>query len=99
MTSTSLFNEEDEIQYEEFDLIIASLVFDVVAINRAMFKEALGNVLQYLKPSGIILIQGSIGEHIYTVGSAVFPAMTATEEMILGIFKVNKFFISFVLIG
>ncbi len=74
-------------EHEEFDFIIASLIFDVVAVNKTMFIDALANVLQYLKTGGLILIHGSIGEHIYTVGSAVFPAMTADESLILSIFE------------
>ena len=63
-------------------------MFDVVATNITMFKDALSHVLQYLKPSGgLIVIQGSLGEHIYTVGSAVFPVMNADEDMILELFK------------
>ena len=33
------------------------------------------------------MIQGSLGEHIYSVGSAIFPAMTADEAMIMEIFQ------------
>ena len=68
-------------------VIIASLVFDVVAVNRKMFKDALENVISCLKTGGYIVIQGSLGEHIYSVGSAVFPAMTADESLILSIFQ------------
>ena len=71
-----------------FDIIIASLVFDVVAVDRSMFKDALNHVLQYLKPGGgLILIQGSLGEYQYSVGSAIFPAMNADEPMIKSIFQ------------
>lgn len=72
---------------EEFDIIIASLVFDVVALDKSMFKAALENVINYLKPGGILLIHGSLGEYRYTVGSASFPAMTADESMLFEIFQ------------
>ena len=52
-----------------------------------MYKNALENVLRYLKTGGLILIHGSIGEHQYSVGSTLFPAMTADEEMLFEIFK------------
>ena len=32
-----------------------------------------------MKPGGHIVIQGSLGEHCYTVGSSMFPAMTADK--------------------
>ena len=84
VTQENVLENEDK---EEFDVIIASLVFDVVATTKEMFQTALKNVLQYLKPGGFMLIQGSLGEHIYTVGSAYFPVMNATEDLILEIFK------------
>mgnify|MGYP002042169882 FL=1 len=85
MTKENVFGNNDA--NEEFDVIIASLVFDVVATTKEMFKTALKHVVHYLKPGGFIVIQGSLGEHCYTVGSAMFPAMNATEDMILDIFK------------
>ena len=69
------------------DVIIASLVLDVVAITDKMFASCLSNVLKYLKPNGIILIQGSLHESQYTVGSAVFPVMNITQDRLLDIFK------------
>lgn len=77
----------EEIPKEAFEVIIASLVFDVVAVSPKMFEIALSNVLQYLKPGGLILIHGSLGEHHYTVGSAMFPVMDADEKMLFAIFS------------
>jgi len=81
------FNDKIEEKFNSFDIIIASLVFDVVAVNRKMFKDALENVVRYLKPGGHIIIQGSLGEHCYTVGSSMFPAMTADKDLVFGIFQ------------
>ncbi|XP_040572252.1 phenylethanolamine N-methyltransferase [Lepeophtheirus salmonis] len=67
------------------DVVIASLVLDVVALNHKTFLRALINVSKCLKPNGIILLQGSLGESIYTVGSAVFPVMNIDE---LGLKKI-----------
>ncbi len=62
MTKPEIFLPEDKIDRSSFDVIIASLVFDVVAVSEKMFKTALSNVLQYLKPGGLILIHGSLGK-------------------------------------
>ena len=56
-----------------------------------MFKDAFENVIGYLKEGGRIVIQGSLGEHIYSIGSAIFPAMTADEAMIMEIFQNLQF--------
>ena len=37
-------------------------MFDVVAVSAKMYKQALQNVLQYLRNTGVILIHGSIGK-------------------------------------
>ena len=85
ITKTQVFEDEDKIG--TFDIIVASLIFDVVATSEQMFKQCLSNVLQYLNSNGLIIIQGSIGEHVYTVGSAYFPAMEADQEMLMRIFQ------------
>ena len=36
-----------------------------------------------MKPGGHIIIQGSLGEHCYTVGSSMFPAMTADKGSLI----------------
>ena len=48
-----------------------------------------------MKPGGHIVIQGSLGEHCYTVGSSMFPAMTADKgdlisECIFNLFQSSK---------
>ena len=58
------------------DLVIASLVFDVVAVTDKMFRSCLANVTDNaLRQGGLIVIQGSLNEKCYTVGSSVFPGM------------------------
>ena len=46
-----------------------------------------------MKPGGHIVIQGSLGEHCYTVGSSMFPAMTADKGSLIseGIFNLVQF--------
>ena len=69
------------------DVVIASLVFDVVAVTDKAFRSCLTNVVEEaLKPGGFIVIQGSLHEKCYTVGSAVFPAMDMTQDRLLAIF-------------
>ena len=45
---------------ERFDVIIASLIFDVVANSEALFEKSLSNVLEFLSPNGLLIIQGNI---------------------------------------
>lgn len=69
------------------DVIIASLVFDVVAVSDSMYISALKNVLQYLKPNGVILIHGSLHETQYSVGACLFPVMNVDEVRLRDIFE------------
>ena len=68
------------------DVIIASLVFDVVATTDSMFVSALDRVKRYLNPKGLIVIQGSLGENVYSVASSVFPVMNVDEVRLRNIF-------------
>ena len=55
------------------DLVIASLVFDVVAVTDKMFRSCLANVTDNaLRQGGLIVIQGSLNEKCYPVGTE-FP--------------------------
>jgi len=70
------------------DLVIASLVFDVVAVTDKMFRSCLANVTDNaLRQGGLIVIQGSLNEKCYTVGSSVFPVMDISQDRLLDIFR------------
>ena len=68
------------------DAVVASLVLDVVAVTDHSFAAALKNLKARLKPKGILVMQGSLGEGKYTVGGAAFPVMNVDEERLRGIF-------------
>ena len=59
-------------------------------MKKKFTTDALENVVRYLNPGGYIVIQGSLGEHCYSVGSSMFPAMTADEDLIFDIFKESQ---------
>ena len=81
---TQLFHVDDLIA----DVVIASLVFDVVAVTDKMFRSCLTNVIEKaLKPDGLIVVQGSLHEKCYTVGSSVFPVMEISQDRLLAIFE------------
>ena len=44
---------------QTFDVIIASLVFDVVANSEALFEKSLKNVQDFLAQNGLLIIQGT----------------------------------------
>ena len=67
--------------------MVASLVLYVVSVTDLMFEQNLMNLKRSLKPStGVLVLQGSLGESVYTVGSALFPAMTVEEDALRKIF-------------
>lgn len=70
-----------------FEVGVASLVLDVVSTSEEMFRSALENVKGILKPHcGLLIIQGSLGESVYTVGSALFPVMNIDEQKLRQLF-------------
>ncbi len=86
--SRDMFLVDDDVDDSNcFDAVIASLVLDVVAVTDKAFSAALGNIVGRLRPQGLIVLQGSLGEKVYTVGSAVFPVYCAYEAKLLDIFE------------
>jgi len=57
------------------DILIASLVFDVVCVDASQLEVMMKRALRWLKPEGLMLVQGSLGEYHYTVGSASMPVL------------------------
>lgn len=72
------------------DVIIASLVLDVVAVSKEAFCRALENIAGHLRAGGLLVVQGSLGETCYTVGSLSFPAMCIDREELVRAFDLAK---------
>jgi len=62
------------------DILIASLVFDVVCVDANQLEVMINRALRWLKPEGLMLVQGSLGEYHYTVGSASMPVLDIQEK-------------------
>ena len=63
------FNDKIEEKYNSFDIIIASLVFDVVAVNRKMFKGGLIS-------EGIFTFVQSTKKHTKSISYTFFTLLT-----------------------
>ena len=70
-----------------FDVVIASLVFDVVCMDKEQFRKVLGNAVKLLKSDGVILIQGSFDESLYTVGAKWFPVLNISRDDLYGVIE------------
>ena len=44
------------------------------------------SVRRHLKPGGLLVVQGSLGESVYTVGSAIFPVLNVDEDDVREVF-------------
>ena len=53
VTTEAVFSSDDD-DVAGFDVVIASLVFDVVALNENDFRRYLSNVVNHLKPGSIL---------------------------------------------
>ena len=85
VTASKVFPDLDRVVA---DVMIASLVLDVVALTDAKFKECLTNIIRHIKyPGGFLILQGSLGENTYNVGASAFPVMDIDEQRLLQIFK------------
>ena len=71
---------------EEVDVLICSLVFDVVCTNPDSLEVVMRRALQCVKQEGLMIVQGSLGEETYCVGSAVFPVLNIDKETLFTVF-------------
>ena len=70
----------------EVDILICSLVFDVVCTNPHSLEVVMKRALQCVKEEGVMIVQGSLGEETYCVGSAVFPVLNINKDSLLTVF-------------
>ncbi len=63
-------------------VVIASLVLDVTCSSEEDLARCLDNLATRLRSSSssLLLLQGSLDEHTYAVGSASLPALEVDEE-------------------
>jgi len=90
-TTDGIFGAADGEVVPAADVIVASLVFDVVALTKDAFAAAVANVKRHLKRGGLMVVQGSLGESVYTVGSAVFPVLNVNEDDVREVFREKGF--------
>jgi len=72
---------------EEVDVLICSLVFDVVCTDPGNLELVITRALQCMAEDGLMIVQGSLGEERYCVGSAVFPVLNIDEETLRKVFE------------
>merc|ERR1712059_23884 len=68
-------------------ILICSLVFDVVCTDSVGLEVVMGRALKSLAPDGLLLMQGSLGEQIYAVGSAALPVLNIDEATLMQVFS------------
>jgi len=76
-----------DLKISPFNIMICSLVWDVVAVNAEQLEQVIERSLNYLHPTGLLIVQGSLHEERYTVGSAVFPVLNIDKETLLHVFE------------
>jgi len=90
VTSCDLANKQvfsSELHLDSFHVMICSLVWDVVAVNPEQLETVIKRCLSWLKPQGVLLVQGSLHEFRYCVGSAQFPVLNIDKESLFNVFE------------
>ncbi|XP_023340116.1 nicotinamide N-methyltransferase isoform X2 [Eurytemora carolleeae] len=64
-----------------------SQVWDVVAVNTEQLETVINRSLNWLKEGGLLIVQGSLHEERYTVGSAMFPVLNIDKETLFNVFE------------
>jgi len=73
---------------KKVDVMICSLVFDVICIDIKQLESVMNRALRFLSDDGLMLVQGSLGEHHYSVGSAMLPVLDINQDEFMDV--VNK---------
>lgn len=71
---------EPDVFNKKVDIMICSLVFDVVCTEPGALAIVMSRALKFLSEDGIMIIQGSLGEHHYSVGSALLPVLDIQKD-------------------
>ena len=80
-----MFNQEDF--DEKVDVLICSLVFDVVCTDPHNLELVMRRALRFLRDDGLMIVQGSLGEERYCVGSAVFPVLNIDKSTLMSVIE------------
>jgi len=82
LATEEIFQQEDPRPPAPVDILIASLVFDVVCVDADQLEVMMERALRWLQTEGLMIVQGSLGEQRYTVGSASMPVLDIQEEQL-----------------
>ena len=72
---------------EEVDVLICSLVFDVVCTEPGQLEVVMRRAMKSMSREGLMVVQGSLGEERYCVGSAVFPVLNIDQDTLFTVFQ------------
>jgi len=73
LTTEELFPEEGPRPSGPADVLIASLVFDVVCVDTKQLQVMLTRALRWLNPRGLMVVQGSLGAAYYRGSFHAYP--------------------------
>ncbi|XP_070554662.1 nicotinamide N-methyltransferase-like [Ptychodera flava] len=68
--------------YEPFDAIMTSYCVEAACPDKVSFKEAIKNIVNLLKPGGVLLIFTVLDETFYLVGEKRFYCLKVDETFV-----------------
>lgn len=76
---------DPEVFSKTVDVMICSLVFDVVCTDVKHLEIVMKRALKFLEKDGLMIVQGSLGEQNYTIGSAMLPVLDINQVKQIGL--------------
>ena len=70
---------DPEVFSKTVNVMICSLVFDVVCTDVQHLEIIMRRALSHLEEDGLMIVQGSLGEQNYTIGSAMLPVLDINQ--------------------
>lgn len=67
---------------EPADCIVSSLCLEAACPDRDAYRHSLGLLVRLLRPGGLLVLIGDLGESFYTVGEKRFNVLCLSREFI-----------------
>ncbi|KAL1417933.1 hypothetical protein MTO96_045448 [Rhipicephalus appendiculatus] len=66
----------------QFDAVVACLCLDSGSVNQAAHEVAVANLTRLIKPGGVLIACGVMGNSSFTVCTKTFPSLSSSEDSI-----------------
>ncbi|XP_068236839.1 nicotinamide N-methyltransferase-like [Palaemon carinicauda] len=71
---------------QTYDVVMSTLCLEFATTSLDDYRSMLANVTSLIKPGGVLMMAGALGNTSYQVGQCTYPSVTLTKEDITDVF-------------